>query len=128
MASRDVANMTHLVTSSTRYQLVVAFAVFQGTSSGGRQFLRNNRSNRHIVPLYGKSDRLSTKVSNSRRFDRHSRYPGNLRRPYAEGFCAGFRVQDPATCPMTFANDTAKCDFDYGAWVRRCRVTLTIQR
>ena len=39
---------------------VVVFAVFQGTSNGGRQFLRNRRSNRHIVPLYGKSDRLFT--------------------------------------------------------------------
>jgi hypothetical protein len=36
------------------------YAVFQGTSNGGRQFLRNTRSNRHIVPLYGKSDRLFT--------------------------------------------------------------------
>ena len=34
------------------------FAVFQGTSNGGRQFLRNRRSNRHIVSLYGKSDSL----------------------------------------------------------------------
>jgi hypothetical protein len=34
------------------------FAVFQGTLNGGRQFLRNGRSNRHNVPLYGKSDRL----------------------------------------------------------------------
>ena len=32
------------------------YAVFQGTSNGGRQFLRNRRSNRYIVPLYGKSD------------------------------------------------------------------------
>ena len=37
------------------------YAVFQGTSNGGRQFLRNRRSNRHIVPLYGNSDRLFTK-------------------------------------------------------------------
>jgi hypothetical protein len=36
------------------------FADFQGTSNGGRQFLKNRRSNRHIVPLYGKSDRLCT--------------------------------------------------------------------
>ena len=36
------------------------FADFQGTSNGGRQFLRNRRSNRHIVPLYGKSDGLFT--------------------------------------------------------------------
>ena len=36
------------------------FAVFQGTSNGGRQFLRKRRSNRRIVPLYGKSDRLFT--------------------------------------------------------------------
>jgi hypothetical protein len=27
------------------------FAVFQGTSNGGRQFLRYRRSNRHMVPL-----------------------------------------------------------------------------
>jgi len=38
------------------------FAVFQDTSNGGRQFLSNRRSNRHIVPLYGKSDRLFTRV------------------------------------------------------------------
>jgi len=35
-------------------------AVFQGTSNGGRQFLRNGQSNRHLVPLYGKSDSLFT--------------------------------------------------------------------
>jgi len=38
----------------------VYFAVFQGTSYGGRPFLRNRRSNRHIVPWYGKYDRLFT--------------------------------------------------------------------
>jgi len=38
------------------------FAVFQGTSNGGRQFLRNRRSNCHIIPLYGKPDRLFTRV------------------------------------------------------------------
>ena len=32
----------------------VYYAVFQGNSNGGRHFLRNRRSNRHIVPLYGK--------------------------------------------------------------------------
>ena len=37
-----------------------AFAVFQGTSNGGRQFLSNRRSNRHNVPLHGKSDRIFT--------------------------------------------------------------------
>ena len=39
-----------------------SYAVFQGTSNGGRQFLRNRPSNRHNVPLYsyGKSDRLFT--------------------------------------------------------------------
>jgi len=36
------------------------FTVFRGTSNGGRQFLRNRRSHRHSVPLYGKSDRLFT--------------------------------------------------------------------
>jgi hypothetical protein len=36
-------------------------AVFQGTSNGGRQFLSDRRSNRHIVPLYGKSDSLFTR-------------------------------------------------------------------
>jgi len=36
------------------------FAVLQGTSNGGRQFLRNRRSNHHMVPLYGKSDGLFT--------------------------------------------------------------------
>jgi hypothetical protein len=34
----------------------------QGTSIGGGQFLSNIRSNRHIVPLYGISDRLFTRV------------------------------------------------------------------
>jgi len=38
------------------------YAVFQGTSRGGRQFLSNRRSIRHIVPLYGKSDRLLTRL------------------------------------------------------------------
>jgi len=38
------------------------FAVFQGTSNGGRQFLSNRLSNRHIVPLYGKSARLFTRA------------------------------------------------------------------
>jgi len=36
------------------------YAVFQGASNGGRQFLRNRRSNRQMVPLYGKSDGLYT--------------------------------------------------------------------
>jgi len=36
------------------------FALFQGTSDGGCQFLSNRPSNRRIVPLYGKSDRLFT--------------------------------------------------------------------
>ena len=36
------------------------FALLQCTSHGGRQFLRNTRSNRHIVPLYVKSDRQFT--------------------------------------------------------------------
>ena len=39
---------------------VPGFAGFECTSNGGRQFLRKKRSNRHIVPLYGKSDRLFT--------------------------------------------------------------------
>ena len=41
-----------------------SYAVFQGSSHGGRQFLRNRRSNRHshMVPLYGKYDRLFTRV------------------------------------------------------------------
>jgi len=38
------------------------YAMFQGTSNGGRQFLSNRRSNRHIVPSYGKFDRLFTRV------------------------------------------------------------------
>ena len=40
----------------------VHFAIFQGTSNGGHQFLSNGRSNRHIEPLYGKSDRLFTRI------------------------------------------------------------------
>ena len=38
------------------------------TSNGARQLLSNRRSNRHIVPLYGKSDRLFTGVF---RFEEH---------------------------------------------------------
>jgi len=34
------------------------YADYQGTSNGGRQFLRRRRQNRHVVPLYGKSDHL----------------------------------------------------------------------
>ena len=56
------------------------FAFFQGTSHGGRQFLRKRRLNRRMVPLYGKSDGLFTKVSNLRRVDRHLRYPRTPRR------------------------------------------------
>jgi len=37
------------------------YSVFQGISNGGRQFLSHRRSNRHMVPLYGKSDRLFTR-------------------------------------------------------------------
>jgi hypothetical protein len=48
-------------------------AVTQGTLHGGRQFLRNRRSNRHIVPLYGNLTVYLLKVSNSRRVDRHLR-------------------------------------------------------
>jgi hypothetical protein len=36
------------------------FAAAPGYLNGGRQFLSNRRSNRHIVPVYGKSDRLFT--------------------------------------------------------------------
>jgi len=41
---------------------VLTFAVFQGTSNGSRQFLSNRRSNRRIVPLCGKSERLFSRV------------------------------------------------------------------
>jgi hypothetical protein len=34
----------------------------RGASRQGRQFLSNRWSNRHMVPLYGKSDRLLTRV------------------------------------------------------------------
>ena len=53
------------------------FANFQSPSNGEREFLRNRRSNRHIVPLYGKCDGLFTQ---GRNVDRHLRYPGKLRR------------------------------------------------
>ena len=51
------------------------FTLFQGTSFGGRQFLRNRRSNRHLVPLYGNMTVYLLKVSNLRTVDRHLRYP-----------------------------------------------------
>ena len=34
----------------------------QGTPNGGHHHLSDRRSNRHIVPWYGKSDRLFTRV------------------------------------------------------------------
>jgi hypothetical protein len=51
---------------SNRHGLILVhlstyFTVFQGTSHGGRQFLRSRWSNHHIVQMYGKSDRLFTK-------------------------------------------------------------------
>ena len=46
----------------TPIQVGPASAIFQGNSNGGRRFLSNRRSNRHIVPLHGKSDRLFTRV------------------------------------------------------------------
>ena len=39
---------------------VGVFAVFQGTSNGGRHLKEKKRSNRHIVPLSGKPYRLFT--------------------------------------------------------------------
>jgi len=54
------------------------YAVFQGTSHSGRQFLRNRPSNRHIVPLYGRSDGLFTQGIKFETLDRHLRYPGKL--------------------------------------------------
>jgi hypothetical protein len=46
------------------------FALIQGTSNGGRQLLRNRRSNRHIVPLYGISDRRLLESSDPKGVDR----------------------------------------------------------
>jgi len=68
LEGRDRAEMTlHPLQYTCTTDAVVAkagshdvFADFQGTSNGGRQFLRIRRSNRHIVPLYGKSDSRST--------------------------------------------------------------------
>ena len=37
-----------------------SFGVFSCTPNGGRQFLRNRRSTRHMVSLYGKHDGLFT--------------------------------------------------------------------
>jgi hypothetical protein len=65
-------------TSTNQGSKCVSFADFQGISNGGRHFLRNRRSNRHIVPLYGKSAVYLLKVSNLRRVDRHLRYPGRM--------------------------------------------------
>jgi len=42
--------------------LSACFTVSLGISNGGHQFLSNRWSNRHIVPLYSKSDRLLTRV------------------------------------------------------------------
>jgi hypothetical protein len=55
------------------------FALFQGTSNGGRQFLSNKLSNRNIIPLYGKSDRLFTRVFRFEERWPHLRYPGKMR-------------------------------------------------
>jgi hypothetical protein len=55
------------------------FTVFEVTSNSGRQLLRNTRSNRHIVPLYGKCDRLFTQDRSLLTVDRHLRYTGQLR-------------------------------------------------
>ena len=49
-----------------------------------RGYLECRRSNRHVVPLYGKSDRQFTQVENLRTVDRHLRYPGKLRRQSTE--------------------------------------------
>ena len=64
-----------------------AFAAFQGTSNGGCQFLSNRRSNRHIVPLHGKSDRLLLKSSDLKSVHRHLRYPGKLGRLHTDIYC-----------------------------------------
>ena len=53
--------------------------MFQGTSNGGRQFLRNRRSNRHVYHCMANLTVYLLKVSDSRRVDRHLRYPGTLR-------------------------------------------------
>jgi len=45
---------------SDRVRVLTDYADFQGTSNGGRQFWRNRWSNRHIVPLYGKSECVFT--------------------------------------------------------------------
>jgi len=56
---QDVVKV-HPARNSQKYPSKKFFAVLQGTSNGGRQFLRNRRWNRHIVPLHGNSDRLFT--------------------------------------------------------------------
>jgi len=45
---------------SAHYVQTVGLRSFAGYLTGGRQFLRNRRSNRHMVPLYGISDGLFT--------------------------------------------------------------------
>jgi hypothetical protein len=67
----------------------------QGTSNGGRQFLSNRRSNRHIVPLYGKSDRLFTGVFRFEERLQPFEVPWKLRRPLRSrraAFLAGLSV------------------------------------
>jgi len=54
-------NLRRYTADTTLWWVVGSLRSFQGTSNGGRQFLSNRRSNRHIVPLHGKSDRLFTR-------------------------------------------------------------------
>jgi hypothetical protein len=54
--------LTDLKFWSFSYSHGRVFAAFQSTSNGGSQCLSNRRSNRHIMPLYGKSDRPFTRV------------------------------------------------------------------
>jgi len=54
-------------------------AACQGTSNGGRQFLRNRRSIAILYPCMANLTVYLLKVANLRTVDLHWRYPGNLR-------------------------------------------------
>jgi len=75
---------------------LTTYAVFQGTSSGGRQCSRNRRSNRHIVNCMPNLTVYLLKVSNSRRVDCHLRYPRKLRRPCLGHLADALSVQGHA--------------------------------
>ena len=60
-ASACRISMVKTAEVEVRRGLVCRLRSFPGYLRGGRQFLSNRLSNRHIVPLYGKSDGLFTR-------------------------------------------------------------------